>query len=74
MSRLKIGHGEWVVVCDGRKALILQMRATRFRQSKDMENREHKDERHAQGTHSPGRVHSVRRAVGHDQNDCPISN
>jgi protein required for attachment to host cells len=24
MSKLKIDQGEWVVVCDGRKALILE--------------------------------------------------
>ena len=24
MSKLKIGEGEWVVVCDGAKALVLE--------------------------------------------------
>jgi hypothetical protein len=28
MVELLIRHGEWVVVCDGAKALILKMQAT----------------------------------------------
>jgi protein required for attachment to host cells len=60
MSKLTIGHGEWAVVCDGRKALILENIGDR--QSPNLrtaEIREHSDvSTHEQSTGSPGRVHS----------------
>jgi protein required for attachment to host cells len=60
MSKLKIGHGEWVVVCDGRKALILENIGDRQSPNLRMaEIREHSNApTHVQGTDSPGRVHA----------------
>jgi protein required for attachment to host cells len=60
MSKLKIDHGEWVVVCDGRKALILENTGDRLAPNlRTAEIREHSDvSTHEQGTDSPGRVHA----------------
>jgi protein required for attachment to host cells len=60
VSKLKIDHGEWVVVCDGRKALILENIGDHISPNLRMvETREHADvSTHEQGTDSPGRVHS----------------
>jgi protein required for attachment to host cells len=69
MPKLKIEQGEWVVVCDGRKALILEnvgdevfpdLRTKEVRETKSMPTRE-------QGTDAPGRainsVGNIRSAV-----------
>jgi len=58
MSKLKIDQGEWVVVCDGRKALILENIGDHISPNlRTAEVREHQDAMtHEQGTDSPGRV------------------
>lgn len=58
MEKLKIQPREWVVVCDGRKALILEnVGDEKFPTLKCKEEREHKDlPSHLQGTQTPGRV------------------
>ena len=60
MSKLKIDHGEWVVVCDGRKALILENMGDNISPNlRTAEVREHTDvSTHKQGTDRPGRVYS----------------
>jgi len=69
MSKLRIGSGDWVVVCDGRKALILQNEGDEeFPNLRMREVREHEDApTHSQGAVVPGRVHqsfsSTRSAV-----------
>jgi protein required for attachment to host cells len=77
MSKLKIAQGEWVVVCDGRKALILEnigdqispnLRTAEIRERPDIATPD-------LGTDSPGRVHasvgtarsSVEQTDWHDQ-------
>jgi protein required for attachment to host cells len=59
MSKLKIGSGDWVVVCDGRKALILENKGDEeFPNLRMREAHEHADtSTHSQGTDVPGRVH-----------------
>jgi protein required for attachment to host cells len=59
MNKLKIHAGEWVVVCDGRKALILENRGDeKFPNLRMKEALEHELEpTHAMGTDTPGRVH-----------------
>jgi protein required for attachment to host cells len=54
-----IGRRDWVVVCDGRKALILEnLGDGRLLDLRMKEVREHADaSTHAQGTDAPGRVH-----------------
>jgi protein required for attachment to host cells len=62
MNRIKIEQGGWVVVCDGRKALILENAGdTVFPNLRMREVYEHKDAKtHEQGTDAPGRsVNSV---------------
>jgi len=58
MSALLIKHGEWVVVCDGAKALILENSGdTKFPNLKTLKVFEQKDlPTHALGTDVPGRV------------------
>jgi protein required for attachment to host cells len=58
MTKLKIRHKDWVVVCDGRKALILENLGDEASPNLRMkEVREHPDPpTHAQGTETPGRV------------------
>ena len=69
MSKLRIGSRDWVVVCDGRKALILQNEGDEeFPNLRMREVREHEDApTHSQGADVPGRVHqsfsSTRSAV-----------
>jgi protein required for attachment to host cells len=60
MSRTKIQHGDWVVVCDGRKALILENRGDeKFPNLRTKEVHEHEDPpTHALGTNTPTRVHA----------------
>jgi protein required for attachment to host cells len=59
MSNSKINGGDWVVICDGRKALILENIGDRkFPNLRMIETREQADPpTHKQGTDSPGRVH-----------------
>ncbi len=62
MDRVKIEQGDWVVVCDGRKALILENTGDEvFPNLQTREVYEHKDAKtHEQGTDAPGRsVNSV---------------
>jgi protein required for attachment to host cells len=63
MDKMKIGTGEWIVVCDGRKALILEnIGDGMFPNLHTKEVREHPDQRtSALGTDAPG---SVQQSVG----------
>lgn len=58
MSRLKIGQGEWIVVCDGTKALVLEnVGDEKFPNLKTREVYEQEAPRtHEQGTDAPGRA------------------
>jgi len=60
MNKLKIKSGDWIVVCDGRKAVILENAGDDvFPNLRTKEVREHADARtSAQGTDAPGRVHT----------------
>jgi protein required for attachment to host cells len=64
MATMKIGTGEWIVVCDGRKAIILENVGDRLAPTlQTKEVLEHTDATtRAQGTDSPGRVHA---SMGH---------
>jgi protein required for attachment to host cells len=64
MSGMSIRDGEWVVVCDGAKALVLQnVGDAKFPTLKTIEVFEQKDlPTREQGTDRPGRSHS---SVGH---------
>jgi protein required for attachment to host cells len=64
MSDLLIRHGEWVVVCDGAKALVLEnVGDIKFPNLKTLEVFEHNDlATHELGTDKPGRSFS---SVGH---------
>jgi protein required for attachment to host cells len=64
MSELLIHQGEWVVVCDGAKALILENTGdAKFPNLKTVEVFEHKTlATHELGSDAPGRAHT---AVGH---------
>jgi protein required for attachment to host cells len=59
MDKMKIGTGDWIVVCDGRKALILENLGDRmFPNLHTKEVHEHPvAPTHAQGTDRPGKVH-----------------
>ena len=79
MSGLSIREGEWVVVCDGAKALVLQNAGdAKFPNLKTIEVFEQKDPpTREQGTDKPGRTNAsigqIRSAVGqtdwHDQTE-----
>jgi protein required for attachment to host cells len=60
MTKTKISHGDWVVVCDGKKALILEnVGDARFPNLKTREVHEHADAKtHELGTDAPGRSFS----------------
>jgi len=60
MSGLLIKHGEWVVVCDGAKALILENTGdVKFPNLKTVQVLEQKDlPTHSVGADKPGRTHS----------------
>jgi len=60
MTKMKIGTGDWIVVCDGRKALILENLGDRmFPNLHTKEVHEHPDPpTSTMGTDAPGRVHS----------------
>jgi protein required for attachment to host cells len=64
MSGLLIKHGEWVVVCDGAKALILENAGDgKFPNLKTVQVLEQKDlPTHLLGADKPGRTHS---SAGH---------
>lgn len=59
MEIVKIKAGEWVVVCDGRKALILENEGDAvFPNLRTRETHEHDGAKtHEMGTDRPGRVH-----------------
>ncbi len=59
MVGIKIKSGEWVVVCDGRKALILENEGdAKFPNLRTRETHEHDDTKTSDmGTDRPGRVH-----------------
>jgi protein required for attachment to host cells len=77
MKKTSIGTGDWVVVCDGRKALILENRGDeKFPNLHTKETYEHPDlPTHMQGSAPPGTSHqsvghhrsSVRQTDWHDQ-------
>jgi protein required for attachment to host cells len=60
MEKMKIGRGDWIVVCDGRKALILENLGDRmFPNLHAKEVREHADQpTSAQGSDAPGKLHA----------------
>ncbi len=60
MSALLIKHGEWVVVCDGAKALVLENTGdVKFPNLKTVQVLEQKDlPTHVLGADKPGRTHS----------------
>ena len=60
MSKLKIRQGDWVVVCDGRKALVLENAGDdKFLNLKTREVFDHPDPKtHELGTDAPGRSFS----------------
>lgn len=60
MEKLKIDQGGWVVLCDGRKAIILVNVGDRtYPNLRAAESCEHADSpTHNQGTDAPGRVYS----------------
>ena len=64
MGKLKIHQGDWVVVCDGRKALVLENAGDeKFLNLKTREVFDHPDEKTSDlGTGAPGRSFS---SVGH---------
>jgi len=59
MSKFKLKHDEWAVVCDGKKALILSnVEDELFPQLKLVEEHEHEDKpTHELGASVPTRVH-----------------
>jgi len=61
MEAVKIKSGDWVVVCDGRKALILENEGdAMFPNLRTKETHEHADTKTSeQGTDRPGRVHDA---------------
>jgi protein required for attachment to host cells len=79
MTKMKIGTGDWIVVCDGRKALILEnVGDLLFPNLHTKEVREHADSSTgAQGSDAPGRVHqsmggarsSVEQTNWHDESE-----
>ena len=64
MAKLKIYQGDWVVVCDGRKALVLENAGDeKFLNLKTREVFDHPDQKTSElGTGAPGRSFS---SVGH---------
>jgi protein required for attachment to host cells len=61
MEAVKIKSGDWVVVCDGRKALILENEGdAMFPNLRTKETHEHEDAKTSdQGTDRPGRVYDA---------------
>ena len=64
MDKIKINQGEWVIVCDGAKALVLENNGDeKFPNLQTREVHEQKNARTGEiGTDAPGRSHS---SVGH---------
>jgi protein required for attachment to host cells len=60
MSGLKLAEGEWIVVCDGAKALLLEnIGDSKFPNLKILSVRQHEDAlTREQGAERPGRVHA----------------
>jgi protein required for attachment to host cells len=60
MQKLKIRQGDWVIVCDGKKALVLENAGDeKFLNLKTKEVHEHPDPKtHELGTDAPGRAFS----------------
>ncbi len=60
MSGLKLSEGEWIVVCDGAKALMLEnVGDAKFPNLKTLSVRQHEDALTSeQGAERPGRVHA----------------
>ena len=58
MSKLKVRQGDWVVVCDGKKALVLENAGDeKFPNLRTKEVHEHSDPKtHELGTDAPGRA------------------
>lgn len=58
MNKMKLDKGDWLVVCDGRKALILENTGDKmFPNLHTKEVREHEDaSTRSQGTDGPGKV------------------
>jgi protein required for attachment to host cells len=79
MNKMKIGRGDWIVVCDGRKALILENLGDRmFPNLHTKEVREHPDlSTSEQGSDAPGSVHqsmgtarsSIEQTDWHDESE-----
>jgi protein required for attachment to host cells len=79
MTKIKIGTGDWIVVCDGRKALILENLGDRmFPNLHTREVHEQPDlSTHEQGSDAPGRVHqstggarsSIEQTDWHDESE-----
>ena len=79
MDKIKIGTGDWIVVCDGRKALILENIGDRmFPNLHIKEVYEHPDQSTAaQGSSPPGSVHqsmgaarsSIEQTDWHDESE-----
>jgi protein required for attachment to host cells len=79
MNKMKIGTGDWIVVCDGRKALILENLGDHmFPNLHTKEVHEQPDlSTSAQGSDSPGRVHqsmgsarsSIEQTDWHDESE-----
>jgi protein required for attachment to host cells len=59
MAKMKIGSGDWIIVCDGRKALVLENVGDQvFPNLQTKEVHEHPvSSTSAQGSDAPGRVH-----------------
>ena len=79
MTKMKIGTGDWIVVCDGRKALILETLGDRlFPNLHTREVHEHPDaSTSSQGSDAPGTVHqsmggarsSIEQTDWHDESE-----
>ena len=79
MTKIRIGTGDWIVVCDGGKALILENRGDRM--FPNLHTREVHEQpnpsTHAQGSDAPGRVHqssgssrsSIEQTDWHDESE-----
>jgi len=65
MSTIKIGSGDWIVVCDGRKAILLEnLGDQKFLKLHTKEVREHRETTTAeQGTSAPVRVFASKGGV-----------
>jgi protein required for attachment to host cells len=79
MTKMKIGTGDWIVVCDGRKALILENLGDRmFPNLHTKEVHEHPDPSTSSlGSSAPGKVHqsmggahsSIEQTDWHDESE-----